>query len=194
MFPIWINPVHWIVSAVCKEVKSAYCFRIKVIYAVCVYETACFGVVISCLKIIKLCLGVVVIAAVTERVNIAYIGRSIIRYLKNLTPGVVDVRCNLCFGRVIDSYNISLKVFPVVVIYAVISEAYYSACAVVISKCLSPVGFLEDSVTVKGICCVVLLVAYTVGTILEGVASVACESSYVSPGKGNVAVNLGNTL
>lgn len=54
-------------------------------------ESACFGIVITTVKVIKTCLCVVVIAAVTYRVEITDVICSIIIDRKYLTPCVVCI-------------------------------------------------------------------------------------------------------
>ena len=97
-------------------------------------ESACFGIVITTVKVIKTCLCVVVIAAVTYRVEITDVICSIIIDRKYLTPCVVCITCYLKSRRSVDLGNVTLNILAEVVVCAVVIKSDYPATAVVICE------------------------------------------------------------
>ena len=66
-----VNVFNRIVQTISVQIKAVDSFGVGVLYGVTVEETADFGVVVAGLQGVKACFGVVVVAAVTERVEVA---------------------------------------------------------------------------------------------------------------------------
>jgi len=95
-----ICAIYWIIIAICVKVKTSEGFRVKVLYVVCVDKSSGFGVVVAAIQIVKTGFGIVVIATVTEGVNITYkacVGVDVTACILNRdysSPGIVNIFCN----------------------------------------------------------------------------------------------------
>ena len=69
------------------------------------------GIIVSALEIIEACLGIVVIASITEGVIAEYEVIARRRIYRTITPSVVGVRTHFRARFVIDSYDITLEIF-----------------------------------------------------------------------------------
>ena len=83
---------------------------------ICIYEPANLRIIITRLEVIKPCLGIVVITAITERIYVRE--RSAAAYY--LAPRVVAVACNNISAAVNDTNDVALRVEYVVVQRAVV--------------------------------------------------------------------------
>ena len=68
--PTWVYVHHRVVAAVCIQIETVYGIWCEVFNGVGIEESACFGIIEAGLEIIKLGVGIVVIRAISERVDV----------------------------------------------------------------------------------------------------------------------------
>ena len=106
-----ITLVHRVIFAIREHVGAQEAGCVGGGVTVGVYETSDLGVIVARLEIVKTCLGVVIIPAIAERVNVRQ--RSAAAYY--LAPGIVGIACDNASAAVDDSNDIALRVEHIIV-------------------------------------------------------------------------------
>ena len=120
--PTWVTIHYRIITAISVEVirlEISVCS--EVFDLVGIKEPAPFGVIVSALKIVEARLCIVIVASVSERVSFCHhlLGTCNVRakLYRAVAPCVVNIVTDLSVSRVVQRYNVALKIlFEIVVI------------------------------------------------------------------------------
>ena len=106
-----ITLVHRVIFAIREHVGAQEAGCVGGGVTVGVYETSDLGVIVARLEIVKACLGIIVITAIAERINVRQ--RSAAAYY--LAPGIVGVACDNAAAAVDYANNVALRVEHIIV-------------------------------------------------------------------------------
>ena len=151
-FTIFINCLDRIIRAISKKV-IVYKVAVfaEILNVVGINKSAHFGVVVTGIKVVEFGFGIVVVAAVSERVNCANGRGQYACYGKNGTPSIIIILSNNRTACVNDCKAIALQVLAIVIIGTVIVETDDTRKTVEILDGIRAESFFNNLITVKGV-------------------------------------------
>ena len=107
---IRVNTIRRIIVAVCKHIKSGKAVTGAYI-AVRIDEPANLGVIVTALEIIEACFGIVIVAAVAERVDLSHAAGC----RDDFSVGVIVICRDLIAGGINQIHHVALEIGNVII-------------------------------------------------------------------------------